>query len=499
MNKVTHSAEVRKELMIQNAMKAHGDLYDYSKVVYTTAREKIEIVCKKHGSFWQVSDSHIKGRGCPVCGHEKSLGNNNKLRTTEAFIKECNEKHNSAYTYEKTKYIGKAKKLIITCPEHGDFEQKAESHRIGAGCPKCGIKKAHTHFLQTTEYFIEKSREVHGDTYDYSISNYKGKDKPIDILCKSHGKFTINKANEHYVGHCVGCPKCSMSGTSKQEQELQEYIISLLSEDEVKLNVRSFISPLELDILIPSKKLAIEYNGAYWHSEEGGKDRNYHLNKTERVEARGYQLVHVMEYEWKSNQEVVKSRLRHLLGMTTNRYYARKLEVGVVSRYEADEFFTKTHIQGPCGFSLAYGLYDDGLLVACMSFGRNRFTKEEEIELIRYSTLGTVIGGFSKLLKVFQRNNPTVPELFSYSDRRWSVGKVYQTNGFEKVGTSAPGYSYVDKAGNKFNRVRFQKHKLGKLFGKGFNPLLSEAENMANNGYLKVFDSGMDKWRIKFG
>lgn len=512
MNHLTHSLEERKALMIQKAKNIHGDKYDYSKVVYTKAAAKVEIVCKIHGSFWQSLDSHTsRGVGCPSCGRDKlrNSGVFGKLKTNTEFIQECLEIHGGIYDYSKTKYTGKANKVIITCKEHGDFEQKAESHRGGSGCPTCGIKKAHTHYLQTTEDFIRKSKEAHGDTYDYSSSEYTGKDQPIIVTCKKHGPFLLKKAWHHYLGHPVGCQKCSNSGVSKQELEVRKYIESILPEfttsenfdvtnPDIIYNSRSFIAPLEIDILIPSKNIAIEYNGTYWHSEQAGKDRDYHLKKTEAVEAKGFKLIQIMEYEWQNSQEVVKSRLAHILGKSTKKYFARKLTLQRVTRFEADEFFTRTHIQGRCAHSQAYGLYDGTTLVACMSFGINRFTKDGDMELIRYSTDGNVVGGFSKLLKEFRRNNPNIEALTSYSDRRWSQGGVYEKNGFKKVGVSVPGYAYVDKEGKKYNRVTCQKHKLPGLLGDKFDAAKTETENMLAAGYVKMFDCGMDKWRLNF-
>lgn len=500
MNHITHSVEVRKQLMIQKSMEAHGDKYDYSKVIYTKAQAKVEIVCPLHGSFWQNLDSHSHGTGCPTCGREKSKidSKNNIRKTTEQFISECKEIHNNYYTYPRTVYVRKTDKVIITCPIHGDFEQKALIHREGHGCPTCGISKAHTHFLQSTEAFIRKSKEIHGDTYDYSCTIYTGKEKPIAINCKKHGPFILAKANYHYLGHTVGCPKCSMSGTSKAEQELAEFIQNIVPEYTVVQNSRSFIPPLEIDIIVHEKKLAIEFNGDYWHSEGAGKDRNYHLNKTNLVEAQGYQLIHVMEYEWTNSKEIVKTRIRHLLGKTQEKYYARKLELRQVKKLEADPFFSETHIQGPCTFSQGYGLYSGNTLVACMTFGMNRFTKEGDIELLRYSTRGTVVGGFSKLLKSFHKNNPETSGVTSYSDKRWSVGKVYSSNGFVKVGDSTPGYAYVDKEGKKYNRVVCQKHKLPTFLGEKFDAAKTETENMLEAGFVKIYDCGMDKWKISF-
>ncbi len=501
MNHITHSADQRRERFISNATAVHGNKYDYSKVVYTTAQKKVEIICPEHGSFWQIPDSHRLGRGCKKCAAQqasvRNSGVKSEKKTTEQFIESARKVHGNRYDYSKSVYTGKQNKLIITCPEHGDFEQIPNNHYEGAGCPVCGIKKAHTHFLNTTEQFIAKAKSVHGDKYDYSVSEYLGKDKPIKVSCPTHGIFQLKKAWHHYLGHKVGCPLCSMAGTSRAEMEVASFVKAIAETKglEVITNDRTIIKPLELDIVIPELKLAIEFDGLYWHSEQAGKPNHYHLMKTQACNKAGYRLIHIFEDEWNDKEEIVKSRLSHILGVSSKKYYARKLVLGKPSKAEVDAFFERTHIQGRCSFSLAYGLYTgEGELVACMTFGANRFSKEREMELIRYSTSGSVTGGFSRLLNAFKRENPSVPSITSYSDRRWSQGGVYSKNGFRFVHSSAPGYFYSNTELRRINRVVCQKHKLPALLGDKFDENKSEVKNMIDAGYFRIFDVGMDKW-----
>jgi hypothetical protein len=493
----TNSVAQRKQIFLNNAIEVHGDRYDYSKVVYTRAQEKVEIVCREHGSFWQTPDSHSRGPkcGCPACGKIKCIPKEFKVRLTqEKFLEQCLNAHGNYYSYEKTVYIGKTNNVTITCYKHGDFTQKAENHKNGAGCPECGIEKAHNHFRASTEEFIRKSIKAHGNVYTYSNSVYSGKDLPITITCKKHGDFILDKANYHYLGHKQGCPKCSMAGTSKQEQEVVSFIKSLgltIIEGD-----RSIIKPFELDIVIPELKIAIEYNGLYWHSEQAGKDKNYHLSKLKLATEVGYRLIQIFEDEWVNNTSIVKSRLSHILGKgSLNKVFARKLTVSSISVKEANSFFEKHHIQGKCAARLAYGLFNNTELVAAISFGANRFTKEKELELIRFATSVNVVGGFSKLLSFFFKQNPEIKNLTSYSDRRWSVGNVYEKNGFKYAGSSQPGYFYANNEGIRINRVTFQKHKLSSIL-KVFDPDKSEVENVIANGYFRIFDCGMDKWTL---
>ena len=124
---------------------------------------------------------------------------------TEEFIKKAKIKHGDTYDYSKVDYKGKDIPVIIICPEHGEFPQTPHDHLSGNGCPKCGLLKRAQKRRSNTEQFIKRAKEIHGDKYDYSVSEYNGADNPITIICKKHGPFSI-PASKHIQGK--GCQKC---------------------------------------------------------------------------------------------------------------------------------------------------------------------------------------------------------------------------------------------------------------------------------------------------
>ena len=124
-----------------------------------------------------------------------------KRKTTEQFIKESEKVHNGKYNYSKVEYIDSKTKVCIICPEHGEFWQTPDNHLRGKGCPKC-----HPCYEKTTEWFIEKARQINGDKYDYSKVEYKGYRNKVCIICPEHGEFWQNAAN-HLKGY--KCPKCA--------------------------------------------------------------------------------------------------------------------------------------------------------------------------------------------------------------------------------------------------------------------------------------------------
>lgn len=146
-----------KKHYVSQFRKIHGDKYDYSLVESNGSRSKIKVICPEHGVFEVRTSHHICGNGCSVCA-------GNQRKTTEQFIKEANKIHNNKYGYTKTNYVAGNKKVIITCPLHGDFSQQAMTHTNGSGCPKC-FKRAGAKLID----FIECCKKNNGYGFLYVI------------------------------------------------------------------------------------------------------------------------------------------------------------------------------------------------------------------------------------------------------------------------------------------------------------------------------------------
>lgn len=121
------------ESFIQQVIEKHGFKYDYSLVDYKGCSEKIKIICKEHGEFTQKAFQHLFGAGCQLCANSPLL----RRSTTEIFIKKAQLKHLNFYSYEKVNYIHAKEFVIITCPVHGDFNQRPNYHLSGNGCTLC--------------------------------------------------------------------------------------------------------------------------------------------------------------------------------------------------------------------------------------------------------------------------------------------------------------------------------------------------------------------------
>lgn len=285
--------------------------------------------------------------------------------------------------------------------------------------------------------------------------------------------------------HCDNCHAAHC--TSIAEKELVFFIKSLY-KGEVKTNIRSLISPKEIDIYLPDLKLAFEFNGTYWHSENAGKPSDYHITKTRLCNKQGIRLVHIFEYEWVFNQEKIKSLIKSALGLFDHKLYARKCQVKPIDAKEYRDFLLLNHLQSAVGSPIRYGLYHQDELVSVIGFGQSRY-KKGETELHRYCVKAgyQIIGGFSKLIK-HACKDANITEFYSYIDLAHFSGRGYKKIGFEKVSVTSPSYIYIRGEEIK-SRLQCQKHKLH-AFLDYFDPQLSETENMLINDYDKVYDCG---------
>ena len=201
MKKLTNNEFIKK------AREIHGDKYDYSKVDYINNKTKVCIICPEHGEFWQKPNYHLSACGCPKCKCDKIK--KTKYITTESFIQKAHEVHESKYDYSKVEYKGIFEKVCIICPEHGEFWQTPNNHLNNKrGCPKCGVKAVWDKRGRiTTESFIQKARNIHGDKYDYSKVEYINSQTKVCIICPEHGEFW-QAPSKHLSGQ--GCSKCGV-------------------------------------------------------------------------------------------------------------------------------------------------------------------------------------------------------------------------------------------------------------------------------------------------
>lgn len=200
------------ETFISDVREIHGDRYDYSKLVYIGMHGHVTIICREHGPFEQIAQSHFSGStGCKKCRHD--------VYNQESFIKKASEVHNNMYDYRLVEYTNSAAHVNIICSIHGSFSITSNSHVQGFGCGKCGRARGANMRRKSLEAFIADAQAMHGERYDYSNVEYVSTAHHVEIICVDHGCFSQNAQN-HLSG--AGCPRCANCHRRTQQDFLQE-------------------------------------------------------------------------------------------------------------------------------------------------------------------------------------------------------------------------------------------------------------------------------------
>lgn len=445
------------------------------------------------------------------------------------FKKSMVEKYGVEHALQKEEFVEKGKKT--TKSRHGDENYRNTSQMKQTCLNKygvdnfvktdeykiqyeqtCLVKYGKPHASQSTSFKLEhvktmfdrilshdrfvnfipmfKPDNYFGVLKDLSFVKYKFKCK----RCDNVDSYNLNNGNPL---RCVNCDKQNMSYFQK---EIYDYVKSLVGANVlVETNDKTILKPKELDIYIPSANLAIECNGLYWHSEiMGSKNKVYHYNKTLNCELKNISLIHIFENEWYKKQEIVKSVLKNILGVNGIKVYARQCELKLITSNETVEnFLVNNHMQGMSSSSIKIGLFYNNELISLMTFGKSRFDKNYEWEMVRYCNKlnHSIIGGASKMFNYFIKNyHPK--SIVSYNDKRYFSGKIYSKLGFEFVECTSPNYWYIfDSYSSVKNRMGFQKHKL-KAILPTYDENITEWQNMKNNGYDRIWDCGNGKWNF---
>lgn len=276
--------------------------------------------------------------------------------------------------------------------------------------------------------------------------------------------------------------------SSKGELELKEFVQSLgLTAESGYIGGKN---PKQLDIKIKELGIALEFNGAYWHSEcNKNMHKNYHKDKMIAAKEQGYKLIQIFDFEWENRQNQVKSFLKSALGKNTRVIFGRNTKIEELEKKEANEFLKKYHILGKCNYIKAFGLKFDNELLCLITIGKHhrnntefvlsRFVGKEDIN---------VIGGLSKLTSHAVKE---FGELTTWIDLRFSDGENWLNNGWELIIKLLPDYFYFDKSTHDI--ISKQSRRKGKM---NTPEGMTEREHAYNDGLRRIYDCG--KLKLKF-
>lgn len=324
-----------------------------------------------------------------------------------------------------------------------------------------------------SEILREKTRKTCLEKY--GDPSYNNRNKAKETMLKLYGSETYRECMPH------------------KNTNIENFITNILNKYNItyETNNRLILNGKEIDIYIPSKNLAIECNGCYWHDDKH-KPMRYHFEKYKECMDKNIQLLTFWDDQIYRCPDIVSSIIKSKLGIYEKRLYARNCEIKILDPQTSKHFLVKNHIQGAVNSSIKLGLYYENELVSVMTFGKNRKCVNGIIdwELYRFCNKLNiqVIGGASKLFSYFiKQYNPI--SISSFSSNDISNGDLYKLLGFEKKSETI-SYWYI-KNYKRYHRFNFTKANLIKM---GFDKTKTEKQIMTENKYYRIYDAGQTRW-----
>lgn len=459
------SIKVESSYKRRKYLKEKGEYWHFKYFDLIEKEEKNKFKCKYCN--WSTSD--IENSSGQYTLHLKKMHN----KSIEEYLKEFPEESIKFKTFIKNK-----EKNLETLKE-GNFVTCKICNKKLRYLTNTHLKK---HNLNLETYKLRFPKE------QYASNSFKNKTSEI-----------LKKASK----------KIEKTFVSKPELELKDFLENDLNLKILKNN-RKIFNGMEIDIIIPDKKICIEFNGNLYHSENyGKKNRNFHLNKSEICFKEGYKLIHIFEDEWFLKNNIVKEKIKNIL-KTENKpsIFARKCIIKEITPKEKGVFLEKNHIQGNDKSEIKLGAFYEGKLVSVITLSNKRNMvskiKDENYEIKRFASdiNYNVIGIFSKFISFISKNYE-FNNLFTFLDLRWNFDKennVYAKNDFKLKKVINPDYTYYNSKISKYNRFHkflFGKNKISKKFPEIYDKNKTEWQMMQELGYDRIWDCGKAKFEFK--
>ena len=301
----------------------------------------------------------------------------------------------------------------------------------------------------------EKYFEDYPELSDIYKDNYKDRVKLANVIKNLEDKTIMGLSKEFGISYASTrvllnrLDLLDLVETRPNNSSYEIDIVNYVGSDLCILGDREQLGGKEIDIYIPSKKVGIEFNGTYWHSNLY-KDKNFHIEKSKLAAEKGIRLIHIYEYEWANpeQQAKIKTMLDVAIGKAANKIYARNCSVHKISNAEALPLNRAAHLQNHRDAQVTYGLFFNDELVQLMSFSKAKCNKtlktNNSWEIIRICSNSdtVVVGGVSKLFKAFvHEHDPDF--VLSYCDFNKFDGSSYEAIGMQFIGYTEPDMKWV--------------------------------------------------------
>jgi very-short-patch-repair endonuclease len=498
----------------------------------------------------KIPENKVKVFRCKVTNQE-IIANDNRGGQITTFLKKHRPDaelflHNKAMIYyiknKKEWYeqyfdiIFIDKPLKKKCKLCDDYETDELINKTGAYSAhlttkhKINILEYINKFPEETEYFnnsllIKKTikDEEFKDVKNYLICKVCGcKFKIVNAAhLKTHNltveqyklKYTVtNIASDESINQMKRtCVLNKNNSSNGKRSNAEKDIETMLIENKINYlnNNKEIINNAELDFYIPDYKIAIEYNGLYWHTEKHGKSKNYHLNKLLECNKKGIKLIHIFEDEWVKNKILILNKLKHILNINKGiKIHARKCKISEITKQEKCLFLEQNHIQGNDLADMSLGAFYCGELISVMTFNTKlnlRSSKDRDyVELSRFCVKQNFIvtGIANRLLKYYLEKYKIV-KIVSFADRRWTIDEknnLYTKLNFTLDKILPPDYKYFNSKITRYGRIHksyFSKKKIKKKYPYIYDDEKTEHMMTKEINTYRIWDCGLLRYILE--
>ena len=395
----------------------------------------------------------------------------NRKETDEARIIECYKNGMSAMQIAQQEWCNVSHATVQHILKRNGIETRSVSSAIKAS-------------YKLSPWHIPQPRKIKWDN-ELLIKEYK--------LGKSIKQISIEHNCHEWTTFCQ-LKRLGLTKPRPQTTEPERIVQGILDKHNLEYIVhdRTQIKPKELDIFIPEHKLAIEVNGLYWHSTSVPKVDTRHIDKFTQCREASIKLLQFTDHMINNRVELIESMILSKLGKLPNKIMARKCRIVEVKNSDANKLLEQWHYQGrTTNAAKCIGLMFDNKIVAVLAYTLKG--TECRIERFACELFTNVVGGYSKLEKEITRRYK-VTQFTTFSLGLISDGRLYKNNGYITDGYATRPEFYVTDGETLYNRQRFMKSKMPKLFGDDFDPSKTEWENICDNGLMLFFGAGITKW-----
>lgn len=465
------SATLRKETLITQVKKCELCGKEFTSLSSTQkyCNDKHYRPCPVCGKNVEINIAHVSLITC--CSQECS----NKLRE-----KTCLEKYGVPVSSQSD--TARAKLSIASI--------NSQSQRQQTCIKKYGVK----HYVQLPEARQRLSEVIGSEENQAKMKATMRERYGVDYAMqnKELAKKVSNTISEKYGKPYYCLTKDCIDKNTKSISRINKHIGQLLIDNGHNIEYEFNIEDKLYDIAIHEIKTLIEVNPTYTHNvikNHYGKiiDKNYHINKTKLAQKHGYRCIHI--FDWDNIDKLI------LLLKQKEIIYARNCVIREIDVKTTNIFEDLYHLQGKCnGQRVCLGLYYYGELVEVMTFGKPRYNKKYEWELLRLCTSSSykVVGGASKLFKHFLKEyNPQ--SIISYCDKSKFSGDVYEKIGMTLDDVTEPNKIW-SKGEKKITNNLLLSRGYDQLFNASFGKGTSNEELMINDGWLSVYDCGQARY-----